>query len=110
MRKHLRERLQSHPVYASSLAEEEAKLRWLAARQPDSRELRYYLVFMLIAHGHDMKALTECRKILDRHPEDVVARTWRQLLLAKWQQFPRRAMRRRPVKTSRWGRISRQTR
>lgn len=72
--------LRSNLVYQGRIAEEEAKLRWLITRQPGSRELVYYLIFLLAANGQYTQALVECRRVLEAHPEDVVARMWRDLI------------------------------
>ena len=41
--------LRSNPVYQDRIAEEETKPRWLIIRQLRSRELSYYLIFLLTA-------------------------------------------------------------
>ena len=56
--------LQSNPVYEARNAEEETKLRWLMARHPGSRELAYYLIFLLLANEQYTKSLEECREFL----------------------------------------------
>jgi len=42
--------LRSNPAYQARIAKEETKLRWLIPRQPRSRELSYYLIFLLTAN------------------------------------------------------------
>jgi hypothetical protein len=41
---------QFSPAYEARIAEEETKLRWLIARHSGSRELAYYLIFLLLAN------------------------------------------------------------
>jgi hypothetical protein len=65
-----------HDQYELKYLAEVAKLRWLIRRQPAAVELRYYLLFMLIAHGRYLKAAEECRRILASHPQDTLARLW----------------------------------
>ena len=84
--------LRSNLVYQGRIAEEEAKLRWLITRQPRSRELVYYLIFLLAANGQHTKVLVECRRVLEAHPEDVVARMWRELIHLRWRRSPHRLM------------------
>lgn len=101
---------QPNPSYQARIAEEEAKLRWLIARQPGNRELSYYLIFLLAAHERYARALEECRRVLETHPGDVVARMWRELIRFRWLHFPRRlASRRRVSRERRWRRIQRYT-
>ncbi len=57
--------LRSNPVYQARIAEEETKLRWLITRQPRSRELSYYLIFLLTANERYASAIEECRRVLD---------------------------------------------
>ena len=78
------------PAYEARIAEEEAKLRWLIVRQPGNRELVYYLIFLLVANHRYMKALVECRRVLEAHPDDVVAHLWRELIRLRWHHFLRR--------------------
>jgi hypothetical protein len=78
------------PAYEARIAEEEAKLRWLITRQPGSRELVYYLIFLLAANGQYTKALVECRRVLEAHPGDVVANLWKELIHLRCHYFPRR--------------------
>lgn len=63
-------------LYELKLLDEVAKLRWLITRQPAAVELRYYLVFMLVAQARYSKAAEECRRILRRYPQDVLAQFW----------------------------------
>jgi len=65
---------QFNPSYESRIAEKEATLRWLIARQPRSLELSYYL-FLLAANGKDEQAIEECLQILKRSPDDQIALT-----------------------------------
>lgn len=55
-----------NPSYESRLAEEEATLRWLIARQPRSLELSHYLLFLLAANGRDEQVIEKCLRILTR--------------------------------------------
>ena len=50
-----------NPAYETRIAEEETKLRWLITRQPGSRELAYYLIFLLTANGRYTKC--DCRNV-----------------------------------------------
>lgn len=63
-------------LYELKFLDEVAKLRWLITRQPAAVELRYYLVFMLVAQARYSKAAEECRRILREHPQDVLAQFW----------------------------------
>ena len=65
--------LWSNPVYQARIAEEETKLRWLITRQPRSRELAYYLIFLLTANERYASAIEACRRVLDTYPGDVIA-------------------------------------
>ena len=82
--------LQSNPAYEARNAEEETKLRWLMARHPGSRELAYYLIFLLLANEQYTKSLVECRRVLEIYPGDVVARMRRELILLRWRRPSRR--------------------
>jgi hypothetical protein len=100
--------LRLNPVYQVRIAEEEAKLRWLITRQPRSRELSYYLIFLLAATRQYTKALVECRRVLEAHPGDVVAHLWKELIHLRWHYFPRRrTSSRRFNRHHRWRRIPR---
>ena len=99
---------QFNPAYEVRIAEEETKLRWLIARHPKSRELVYYLIFLLLANEQYTKALVECRRVLEAHPGDVVAHLWRELIHLRWHYFPRRrTSSRRFSRHHRWRRIPR---
>ena len=63
-------------LYELKFLEEVAKLRWLIRRQPSAVELRYYLLFMLMAHKRYAQAAEECRRILAGRPQDMVAQQW----------------------------------
>ena len=63
-------------LYELKFLDEVVKLRRLIKRQPAAVELRYYLVCMLVAHKRYSKAVEECRRILVRHPQDVIAQCW----------------------------------
>lgn len=63
-------------LYELKFLDEVAKLRWLIRRQPSAVELRYYLLFMLVAHKRYSKAVEECWRILAGHPQDGIARFW----------------------------------
>ena len=65
-----------HDPYRLKFLDEVAKLRWLIQRQPAAVELRYYLLFMLIAHKRYPQASEECRRILAGHPQDILAQLW----------------------------------
>ena len=77
-------------AYEARIAEEETKLRWLIARHSGSRELAYYLIFLLLANEQYMKALVECRRVLEAHPGDVLAQLWKELIHLRQRYFPRR--------------------
>lgn len=70
-------------LYELKYLDEVVKLRWLITRQPAAIELRYYLLFMLVAHKRYAKAVEECRRILTGHPQDVIAQFW----LAKLKEW-----------------------
>jgi hypothetical protein len=76
---------QFNPTYKARIAEEEDKLRWLVARHPSNRELSYYLIFLLAANEQYAKAIEECRRVLQIHPNDMVARMWTELIRIRWQ-------------------------
>ncbi|HSA61109.1 MAG TPA: hypothetical protein VLE03_02620 [Nitrospiraceae bacterium] len=100
----------SNAPYESRIADEEAKLRWLIARHPGIRELSYYLIFLLAAHERYAKALEECRRVLESHPGDVVARMWRELIRLRWLHFPhRRGSRPQANREQRWRHTPRHT-
>jgi predicted Zn-dependent protease len=82
--------LQLKPTYEARIAEEEAKLRWLMARQPGSRELAYYLIFLLTANERYASAIEECRRVLETYPGDIIAHMWRELIYLRWRRAPRR--------------------
>lgn len=63
-------------LYELKYLDEVVKLRWLITRQPAAVELRYYLLFMLVAHKRYAKAAEECRRILASHPNDMIAQFW----------------------------------
>ena len=63
-------------LYELKFLDEVAKLRWLIRRQPSAVELRYYLLFMLMAHKRYSQAGEECRRILAGRPQDLVAQLW----------------------------------
>ena len=65
-----------HDLYELKFLNEVAKLRWLITRQPAAVELRYYLVFMLVTQARYSKAEEECLRILNGHPQDVIAQFW----------------------------------
>lgn len=69
--------------YLESVKEEERKLRWLICRQGRTRELRYYLLFLLLAHRRYAKALKECDAILAIAQDDPVASLWKESLQRK---------------------------
>jgi len=62
--------------YKECINEEECKLRWLITRQAAAVELRYYLVFLLVANQQYAKALKECQGILAIAPDNLIARVW----------------------------------
>lgn len=93
--------LRSDSSYVARIAEEEAKLRWLIARQPNSLELRYYLVFLLAAHERYNQAMNECRRILKMYPDDLVARMWAELIHLRWFCTSRRRTSFRPAQLKR---------
>ena len=79
---------QFNPAYEARIAEEETKLRWLITRQPRSRELSYYLIFLLTANERYASAIEECRRVLETYPGDVIAQMWRELIHLRWHRFP----------------------
>lgn len=96
-----------NPSYESRIAEEEATLRWLIARQPRSLELSYYLLFLLAAHGRDEDAMGECLRILKKSPDDQIAHRWRDTIRTKWYRSARRQVSVRHVRRNRqWHRLS----
>lgn len=68
--------MKDNDLYELKFLDEVAKLRWLITRQPAAIELRYYLLFMLVAHERYSKAIEECRRILAEHSQDMVAQFW----------------------------------
>ena len=74
--------------YETWFREEERKLRWLIERLPTSLELRYYLVFSLLANNQYAKALEECRSILELTPDNVMARWWASALEGRRSSDP----------------------
>src|SRR5437867_9771455 len=82
--------LRSNPAYQARIAEEETKLRWIIARQPRSRELSYYLIFLLTANERYASAIEECGRILETYPGDVIAHMWRELIHLRWRRSQRR--------------------
>ena len=84
--------LQSNPAYQARIAEEEEKLRWLISRNPRSRELSYYLIFLLTANERYASAIVECRRVLEAYPVDVIAHLWRELIDLRWRRSPRRRL------------------
>lgn len=100
--------LRSNPAYQTRIAEEEAKLRWLITRQPKSRELAYYLIFLLSANERYASAIEECRRVLKTYPGDVIAHMWRELIYLRWRRAPRRRVSdSRLSRDRRWRRILR---
>lgn len=75
-------------LYELKFLDEVVKLRWLIKRQPAAVELRYYLVFMLVAHKRYLKAVEECRRILAGHPQDVIAQLWLSKLMGCGHEEP----------------------
>lgn len=71
--------LQWDSAYQARIAEEEIKLRWLMTRHPGSRELAYYLIFLLTANEQYTSAIEECGRVLKSHPDDVIAHLWIEL-------------------------------
>jgi hypothetical protein len=84
--------LRSNPVYQARITEEETKLRWLITRQPRSRELSYYLIFLLTANERYASAIEECRRVLDTDPGDVIALMWSELIHLRWRRSLRRLL------------------
>lgn len=78
--------MEESDVYKVVLKEEEQKLRWLIARQGATLELRYYLVFLLVANQQYARALNESERILAMNPDNVIAQAWSETLRGKW--FP----------------------
>ncbi len=99
---------QFNPAYEARIAEEETKLRWLIARHPRSRELSYYLIFLLTANELYASAIQECGRILETYPGDVIAQMWRELIHLRWHRCQRRlTSSRRFNRDQRWRRIPR---
>ena len=97
-----------NPAYEARIAEEETKLRWLITRQPRSRELSYYLIFLLTANERYASAIEECRRVLATYPGDVIAHIWRELIHLRWRRSPRRLISSRQFdRNLRWRRIPR---
>ena len=99
-----------NPSYESGIAEEEATLRWLIARQPRSLELSYYLLFLLAANGRDGQVIEECLRILKRRPDDQIAHMWRETIRLRWYRSARRQVSGCHVtRNRRWHRLSHRT-
>jgi len=84
--------LRSNPVYQTRIAEEKTKLRWLITRHPRSRELSYYLIFLLTANERYASAIEECRRVLDTYPGDVIAHMWSEFIHLRWRRSLRRLL------------------
>ena len=98
---------QFNPSYASRIAEEEATLRRLIARQPRSLELSYYRLFLLAANGKDEQSIEECLRILKRCPDDQIAHMWRETIRLRWHRSARRQVSARQItRNRRWHRLS----
>jgi|GEM_PF-4006927 hypothetical protein len=96
--------------YQIHIADEETKLRWLITRQPGSVELRYYLLFLLVANRRYIQAIGECERILEHRSDDVIARAWmaalrRRLVLEQVRRAIRRRRKRRGNRL--WGHVCR---
>lgn len=96
--------------YKAQITDEETKLRWLITRQPSSVELRYYLLFLLVANERYVKASKECEQILENHPDDFIAQVWmgvlrRQQIVAHVRPSLRR--RHQTVRSRVWGHVCR---
>ena len=101
---------QFNPSYESRIAEEEATLRWLIARQTRSLELSYYLLFLLAANGKDEQAIEECLRILKRWLNDQIAHIWRETIRLRWHRSARRQVSARQItRNRRWHRLSHRT-
>ncbi|HXF93916.1 MAG TPA: hypothetical protein VNK46_14280 [Nitrospiraceae bacterium] len=90
--------------YQMHLADEEAKLRWLITRQPGSVELRYYLLFLLVANRCHIQAAKECERILAHRPDDVIAGAWMATLARRlaFERVRHAIRRRRKSRGHRW--------
>jgi DNA-binding SARP family transcriptional activator len=98
---------QSDPAYRARIDEEEARLRQLISRHPDSRSLSVYLIFLLAANDRCTAAIRECRRILRLYPEDPVALLWKELIRLRWHEVARRRRIRRSVhRDRRWQHVS----
>lgn len=64
----------------ASMENEEDKLRWMIQRYENLIELRYYLVFLLVADGRYGPALSECKKVLGLDPANRIALAWQHIL------------------------------
>ena len=93
--------LRSNDQYRAQMAVEETKLRWLIDRQPNSLELRYYLIFLLVANERYVKAVKECQRILTMRPNDLVAQMWAELVRLRWFCASRRRASFRPSQLKR---------
>ncbi len=94
--------------YKAQIADEETKLRWLITRQPSSLELRYYLLFLLVTHEQYAKAIKECERILEDHPDDLIAQLWMAALRrGRMLTYGRPSLRRRhkTVRSRVWGHV-----
>ncbi|WP_447974809.1 hypothetical protein [Nitrospira sp. Kam-Ns4a] len=93
--------MDAHEQYQAWLDEKERELRWLIERRTASLEIRYYLLFLLIANHRYAKALRMCREILALRPDDHMALTWSCRLVQR-VAGARRRKRRRPNPIRRW--------
>ena len=100
--------LLSNPAYQARITEEETTLRWLITRQPRSRELSYYLIFLLTVNERYPSAIEECRRVLETYPGDIIADMWRELIHLRWRRSPRRRVSGNQLRRDRrWRRILR---
>ena len=75
-----------------------------------SRELSYYLLFLLAANGRDEQAIEECLQILKRYPDDQIAHMWRETIRLRWHHSARRQVSvRKFTRNRRWHRLSHRT-
>lgn len=81
-------RLALNVSYQNLVTEEERKLRWMIKRHCKVIEFRYYLLFLLLAHGEHQKLLQECRRILEIYPTNCLARALLTALTKEKQSDP----------------------
>lgn len=66
--------------YKAVMEEEEEKLRWMIRRHRKLIELRYYLIFLLVASRRYRQAAWECKKVLALDRGNQIATAWHRIL------------------------------